>query len=91
MIIRIVGHSLKLIVTPINESGTNDTTNILLSLTVEREHHLGMVCMRVPSTISIADYKLARSKQLVVHIAFACPRTRQMTHPNITPADRQHG
>ena len=91
MILRVVGHGLELIVAAVFQCRTDDGTRILLSLAVEREHHLGMVGMRIAYAIIVADNELAWLQLLVAQLSLGSPCTREVAHPYIATADRKHG
>ena len=91
MILGIIGYGLQLVVAAIDDGCSDDIARILLSLAIQREHHLAMVGMGVASAIVVADDELARLQFLVRELSLVSPSAREMAHPYIATADRKHG
>ena len=72
--IRIIRLHLQLVVAAIDDGRTNHVASILLTLAVEREHHLAMGSMGIAHTILILDNLLARSQRLLTEDGLVTPR-----------------
>ena len=90
VILGIIGYGFEFIISSILKRCTDYRTRIFLSPTIQREHNLSMVGMRISSTIIIADNELTRLQFFMTQLCFSCPCTRKMTHPYISTTDRKH-
>ena len=79
MIVSVLCVDSEFIVSAVAKSSTDDTTVILLWLSIKREHNLRVICVRVTCTILVLDHPHSLVKRLLNQSAFVCPGTMNMT------------
>ena len=91
MIVSVIGLDLQFVISCITEGGTNNITLVLAALAVEREHHLGMLGLRVAYAVLVLYRDETTGKGLFDHPALITPGSVQTGEPHIATADGQHG
>ena len=89
VVFRIVGINLQLKIAAIAEGSTNHVSLVLLSLAVQRQHHLSLVSMRVARAVLVLNHLLARQYGLLDKTSLVSPRAIEMRHPHVAATDRQ--
>lgn len=78
MIISPVGNSVEEIVAGIAESGTDNVARVLLRFAIEREHHFGMVSLRVAHAVAVADDELAPLERFLNQLSLVGPKALEI-------------
>ena len=91
VVLRVVGDHLQAVVAAIAEGSADDVAGVLLALAVQREHHFGMVGMRVTCAVLVDDDLLAGRQRFLHQAALVGPRTIEVAQPHVTAAYGQHG
>ena len=73
VVVGIVGDHLQAVVARIADGSTDDGSRVLLSLAVEREHHLAMIGMRVACAVLVDNHLLAGSQRFLHQLGLVGP------------------
>ena len=85
----IVGVNLQLEVARVAEGSADDGASVLTALTVEREHHLSVVGMRVAGAVFVFDHLLTRQDRLFHETGLVGPGAVEMGEPHVAATDGQ--
>ena len=91
VVVGVVGLHLQSVVAGIAEGCSDGASVVLGGLAVEREHHLGMLCLRVAHTVLVLYGHKSTLQRMLYEPCLVAPCSVEACHPHIAAAYGQHG